>query len=489
MTSNTLQRFRILSIGWEPDFINAFLASIQEQTGIDFIHGLVGDSSRIASVCQRYPNSKFIALSKTAAEPLPDPDYGLLASLEANGVPTVRSMVQGDRVLRYIPATEALQYATLLAQRIRARLLELQPDVVLASHDSLHSAMSLAVSRSLGIPWVAMAFSTIPETLTGFSRALSPDALVPMVPPVNDVCRKDALAVIQNVRERKQKVMGYRAPSSVLQWARKYFYHANNLLRRKKDKDILGIDRYTYPSACQRLSDVFRRSFNRLCLPAARMLIAPPDGRFVYFTFHMAPESNLDTWAPFYQDQIAFVAQVSLSIPADAAFVVKLHFSDPDNYSRQQLEQLMSLPRLYIAHPNASGNVFIEKAALVVGIQGTSCLEATLLGKPVLIFGDSPYQHFPRTERAKRPDEVYGQIRRMLDLPPVADDEIIEAYARYMARYMPGRINDWTRPIAPDQLNQYADCFRSLRVYLALPQVRANWYKQMPFAKAGPEDN
>ena len=189
----------------------------------------------------------------------------------------------------------------------------------------------------------------------------------------------------------------------------------------------------------------------------------------------------VDTWAPFYQEQLAFVAQLSLAIPADIAFVVKLHFSDPDNYSRRQLHQLMKLPRLHIAHPSAPGSAFIEEAALVVGIQGTSCLEAALLGKPVLIFGDSPYQHFPRTQRAKRPDEIHQQILRMLELPPPNDAEIEETFAAYMARYMPGRINDWSRSIEPDELIQLANCFRALHSYVEVPANRANWYTEPPF--------
>jgi hypothetical protein len=212
------------------------------------------------------------------------------------------------------------------------------------------------------------------------------------------------------------------------------------------------------------------------------MLKRPPKARFIYYPFHMAPESMLDTWAPFYQDQLGFVAQLSLAIPADLAFVVKLHFSDPDNYSRAQLQHLMKVPLLHITHPNAPGSKFIEAAALVVGIQGTSSLEAALLGKPVLIFGDSPYQYFPRTERAKRPDELYQQIRRMLELPPPSDEEIVEAYATYMARYMPGRTNDWSRPVEKDELERLSECFRALRAYVEVPANRESWYKQPPFA-------
>jgi hypothetical protein len=476
-----VHHFSIFTVGWEPDFIDRLLAPIQKQTGINFTHGLVGDASRIDHVHKQYSQINFVALSIAKEEQLPSPDYALLARLEGAGVPTVRSMVQGDRVLRNLSERAALGYATLLARRIHDALVREQPDVVLASYDSVHSAISLAVAKSLGIPWVAMAFAVIPDNLTGFCCALTPNSLVPIVRSVDQQMLDRANEIIQSVRAKEQKVVAYRAPASLSQWVRQFHLNAKNLLRRRHDREILGIDRFTYPSKLERLCDVVRRAFNRLCMPTTSMVSTPPDARFIYFPLHMAPESTVDTWAPFYQNQIAFVAQLSLAIPADTCFVIKLHFSDPDNYSRKQLEQLMKLPRLLIAHPNAPGNSFIEKAALVIGIQGTSCLEASLLGKPVLIFGDSPYQHFPRTERAKRPDELYEQISNMLAQPPATDEEIVEAYATYMARYMPGRINDWSNAISEEEMKRYSECFMSLKNYINSLPYKSNWYEAPPF--------
>jgi hypothetical protein len=479
--------FKVLTVGWEPYFIDSLLVPIAKKTRIDFTHGLVGDASRIYDEEKQYPHLKFIALSNTQNDSLPAPDYELLASLECVGVPTIKSMVQGDRVLRHLPAHEALAYATLLTRRMLNTFRELQPDVVLASYDSLHASLSLAIAKSLGIPWVAMAFTVIPDNLTGFCKGLTPDRLVPIERTVDEQLRETAKALIRNVRSKKQRVLAFRPPTSLSQWVLHYFQHAKNLLRRTQKAKVFGIDRFTYPSGGQRLYDIGRRLINRLCLPSGKMLRSPPKGHFVYYPLHMAPESMLDTWAPFYQNQLAFIAQLSLAIPANMAFVIKLHFSDPDNYSRHLLQQLMKLPRLHIAHPNAPGSAFIEKAALVFGIQGTTCLEAALLGKPVLIFGDSPYQHFPRTERAKRPEELFGQIRRMLELPPPTEEEVVEAYSAYMARYMPGRINDWNRPIESDELDRLADCFRALRSYLENPLTRGNWYNQPPFVPVNQE--
>jgi hypothetical protein len=476
--------FKLFTVGWEPDFIEYLLSPIEKRAGLDCTHGLVGDATRVAYARTRYPGSKFIALSKSKHEPLPAPDYELLARLEAMGVPTVKSMIQGDRVLRHLDENVTLGYATLLAQRLQHALKEARPDIVLGSFDSIHAAMSLAVAKSLGIPWVAMAFSVIPDTLTGFCNSMTPNALLPITRPVDERLRSEARVLMENVRSKKQKVLAYHAPTSLTQWLRQHLAHGKNLLRRQEKRTVFGIDQFTYPSVKVRFQDISRRALNRIRLPTREMITTPPKTRFVYYPFHMAPESMLDTWAPFYQNQLAFVAQLSLAIPADTAFVIKLHFSDPDNYSHAQLRELMRLPRLYIANPTAPGRDFIEKAALVVGIQGTSCLEAALLRKPVLIFGDSPYQRFPRTQVAKRPSELHGQIQQMLELSVAGDDEIVEAYAAHMARYMPGRINDWGRPIEPDALDQFANCFGALRSYLAAPGVRASWYSQPPFEPA-----
>jgi hypothetical protein len=474
--------FKVFTVGWDPAFAHSFLAPIAARTGIEFEHGLVGDCRRVPIVSKAHPDIRWIALSKAADEPLPIPDYRLLASLESVGVPTVRAMVAGDLVLRHRRPAEALSYVTLLARQLIAAVGESKPDVVLGSFDSAHSALALAVAKSQGIPWVALAFSVIPDNLTGFCRGVTPETLLPIVRPIDDPLRHEAREVLNRYRSKSVRIMAYRPPESIIERAHQLLARARNLAGRVSSGKGLGVDRFTYPTINERLTDIGRRTLNRIRLPADRMLRRPPEAPFVFFPLHMAPESSVDTWAPMYQNQLELAVQLSLAVPADIEVVVKLHFSDPDNYSPGQLRRLMQLPRVRIAHPGASSRSFIEQAALVVGIQGTANLEAALLGKPVLLFGDSPYQHFPRTERAKRPDELNEQIRRMLDLPPPDDEEILEAFAAYTARYMPGRINDWKLPMQEEEFDRLADCFRALRSYVELPVNRDTWYNQAPFS-------
>jgi capsule polysaccharide modification protein KpsS len=189
----------------------------------------------------------------------------------------------------------------------------------------------------------------------------------------------------------------------------------------------------------------------------------------------------IDTWAPFYQDQMAFIRQLSFSIPADVELVVKLHFSDPYNYSYFELQELLRRYHVSVASPFVPSRPFLERASLVVGITGTSNFEAAVRGKPVLLFGNSPFQHFPRTERALTPDKVFKQIKQMLNMSRPGEDEIVEAVANYMSRYMPGQVNDWSIPYELVEHDKYADCFLALATYVETTGITENWYKQSPF--------
>lgn len=289
-----MRTFRVFNVGWEPEFIRYLLAPIAERTGIEFTHGIVGDSRRTEIIRKEFSDREWIALSKSATEQLPTPDTELLASLESVGVPTIRSMIQGDRVLRHRRPEESLGYATLLARRLTTELTNSHPDLVLGSFDSLHSALSLAVAKSLLIPWVAMTFTVIPDNLTAFCRGMTPETILPIGRPVDERLRTEAREVFSRYRSKTVKVLAYRPPESLTQRARQTIFHGKNLLKRISRAEALGVDEFTYPTVKERLADISRRSINRRRLPTKRMLRTPPDAPFLFFPLHMAPESSVD---------------------------------------------------------------------------------------------------------------------------------------------------------------------------------------------------
>ena len=176
----------------------------------------------------------------------------------------------------------------------------------------------------------------------------------------------------------------------------------------------------------------------------------------------MSPESMIDTWAIFYQNQLQLLEQIALALPLEMKLVVKLHFSDPDNYSAKELSKITRIVDVHIAHPGASSRELIENASLVFGITGTSSLEAALLGKPILNFGDTPYLNFPSSERARLPDQLHSQILELLSKPKPSDASIRNAFIRYSKRYLPGRINDWSYAISDEDVSRFKNCFERL---------------------------
>jgi hypothetical protein len=475
--TNSQKSFRILTIGWEPSFIRKLGIPVAQKTDIDFIHGLVGDAKRIKRVEELFLSSRFLPLSKFNSEPLPAPDYELLRSLETPGVPTVKTMIQGDRVLRNRPDEISFGYATLLAKNIRKVIREEKPDVVLATFDNLHSSLSLAVARIENVPWLSMSFSAIPKDLTGFCKGVTPNSMIEIERPVDNYLREEAREIISELRGKNIDVLTYLPARTVSQKTRKIFSYAKNLFVRMRGSSSLGYDIYTWPSMLERLQDIARRTANSVFLPRFRLINTPNKTKFAFFPLHMSPESTVDTWAPFYMNQLALIEQISLALPVDMELVVKLHKSDPNNYSRTQLNNLLKLCRVKLADPYSSSHQFITSSEIVFGIQGTACLEAALLGKPVIVFGDSPYIHFPNSERAEQTHKISAQIVRMLEKSAPEDVEIEEAFAVYMSRFMVGRLNNWRTPIQDFELTRLSECFEALRKFMEVPSNVMNWYE------------
>ena len=59
------------------------------------------------------------------------------------------------------------------------------------------------------------------------------------------------------------------------------------------------------------------------------------------------------------------------------------------------MARMRSFPGVELVAPLADARSFIESADLVVAIQGTIGLEAALLGKPVIMLGESPGHAVP----------------------------------------------------------------------------------------------
>lgn len=469
--------FRFLTVGWGRELVERLWSGLAPGGPIRVSHLLHPRMTPSDWPAPREGLDLHYFREAGASPPMPEPDLDLLASLEQEGVPTVHNMILGDRVLSKLPYRDALAYATFLARRLAAAFEKLRPSAVVGGFDSLHTALGLAVARSRGIPWFALHYTVIPPGYAGFCDRLSPAARVRLPGGADEASlRSLAEESLRGFEQREVRAYAYIAPPppSIAGHLSALPARSAALLRlvhRGRDGAFLRFTdepgRFSVAGALARKRELARA---RRDLEWVDALDAPPRGRYALFALHTQPESSIDVWAPFFSNQPWVIELLSRSMPPDCRLLVKIHKSDVAKYTREQLERLRAFPGVELVRPFADTRRFIECASLVVGIQGTIGLEAALLGKPVIMLGESPVTVFPSATGIGRLDELPGLVRSKLDEPAPTRERIVAAYATYLAPFRPASHNDWTAPPSDGEAGRFAALFAALRDHVSALQ-------------------
>lgn len=409
---------------------------------------------------------------------LPPADRELLASLEGGEVPTVHNMILSDRVASKLAYSEALSYATLLTRRLFDLYRRLNPSTVIGDFDALHSALGLGVARKLGMPWFALNFSTIPRGSVALCTGLTPATAVTLEPHRKTELRSYADEILRGFESRSVRAPAYLPPRllSPQVMLRQVPAQVNSLWQVLKRRRTRKYRKYSDYANSYSLAAMFKEAFrlrkNLLFMPHRKLLQKACGGRYAFFGLHMQPEASIDVFTHFFSNQIRVIELISRSIPPTYALLIKLHKSDVPNYSRQYLTQLCRFPGVKLVSPYADTHELIKSADLVFAIQGTIGLEAALFGRPVIMFGDSPTLKFPSVSLFGRATELPDLVRKKLIEKVPAREEIVEAFAAYLAPFYPSSENDWNEVPDDDAIDKYVRLFRLLEAHVRVVRSR-----------------
>lgn len=400
--------------------------------------------------------------------PMPRPDAELLASLERDGVPTIHNMIMSDRMVSKLPYHEALAYATLLARHLAALYREIQPSVLVGGFDGLHGSLAFAVAKSLNIPWCALLFSSIPGSQVAVCTDLSPASVVTLGSRSKSELRLQAEKLLEDFEQRKIQAVAYIPPkllslSFVIRQIPVQLKALYQVAIRRRFGQFL---KYTDPPNTYSLAGLFGEAFrlrkNIWRLNRQPLLEARGEGRYAFFGLHMQPESSIDVFAHFFSNQVRVIELMARSIPPTHRLLIKLHKSDAPNYSVAALAALSRFPAVEVVSPYADTYQLIKNADLIFSIQGTIGLEGALLGKPVVMFGDSPAKIFPSVSTVGKITELPRLVREKLTEQKPSRNEIVDALARYIAPFFPASLNDWTVVPTDPQIDGYVQLFAAL---------------------------
>jgi hypothetical protein len=396
-------------------------------------------------------------------------DRQFLASLEQDGVPTIHNMILSDRVVSKLPYEEAIAYAAMLAQRLFSLYKTVKPTVIVGGFDALHGSLAFAVARRMDIPWYAPSFSTLPSGRASLATDLTPASPVVFEPHREQQLRAEADGFLTAFESRKIQAAAYIPPnlfsvSFIFGQISTQIAALFRVLGRRRLKPYVKYTEYPNSYSVKGLvGEALRLRKNLWALKYRRLLKEPPHERFAFFGLHMQPESSIDVFAHFFSNQERVIELIARSLPPTHTLLIKLHKSDTPNYSSALLAKYSRFPGVRLVSAYADTFAFIRGADLVFSIQGTIGLEAALLGKPLIVFGDSPAKRFPSVSTIGRSIDLPALIRRKLaELPPARAD-VISAFAAYLAPFYPACHNDWRIRPADADIDNFVNLFDLLR--------------------------
>lgn len=144
----------------------------------------------------------------------------------------------------------------------------------------------------------------------------------------------------------------------------------------------------------------------------------PLNHPYVYFPLHMEPDVSTLKIANFYEDQINTIKNIAQSLPIEMTLLVKEHPSMRLIGWRNTkfYRDIRKLPNVKLIHPSIPGEIIIINSSLVITIAGTTALEATCYGKPVIVFSDINCSTLSSVSKINNLEDLPIIIRKCLDL-------------------------------------------------------------------------
>jgi hypothetical protein len=155
----------------------------------------------------------------------------------------------------------------------------------------------------------------------------------------------------------------------------------------------------------------------------------PLDAPFVYFPLHYEPERTTNPDGGEFYDQIDAIMALRRWLPSSIPLILKEHYSQFSSalvgYKGRDkgfYKLLKNIDGIIFVDPNHSSRNLIERACLTATITGTAALEAAMLGKKGIIFGNPWFAGCPNISQFKK----YLSYEDFLIQEPSVVDSLID---------------------------------------------------------------
>ncbi len=160
---------------------------------------------------------------------------------------------------------------------------------------------------------------------------------------------------------------------------------------------------------------------------------------YVFFPMHNEPEVTLLVYSKPYMNQIEVIRNIAYSLPAGMILVVKEHPAARGKRPLSYYKKVENIFNVRFTDPTLDARSLITHSKLVTAIAGSVGFEAVLLGKPVLTFGQTPYEILPThmVRRIKDLNTLSETLADMLQNHHFDEESLVSYIAAVMSRSVP----------------------------------------------------
>ena len=139
---------------------------------------------------------------------------------------------------------------------------------------------------------------------------------------------------------------------------------------------------------------------------------------YIYYPLHRTPEGSTQLNGNTFMDQFFLIQSLSKNLPINYKLLIKEHPSMIEAHSRGNkfYEEVSKLPNVEILDFNLSGTEVVKKSKLIVVLDGSSAIEALLLGIPVLTMANFLYSFLGLSVENKNLSNLNEDIVKALNL-------------------------------------------------------------------------
>lgn len=180
---------------------------------------------------------------------------------------------------------------------------------------------------------------------------------------------------------------------------------------------------------------------------------------YIYFPLHLSPEASTMVLAPDFSDQLAVIDRLATHIPLSHKLYVKEHPTMIGLRPTGFYERIRRHANVRLINPLTDSMALSRRADLVAVITGTVGWEAILMGRPVLMLGESFFSHLGFCHRGSDPAALGALIKDIIfhEHKPLHSQDELSRYLKCLydgSFELPDGIQVlWGRLIKPGQLN------------------------------------